>query len=148
MSCVISNYEILYSFTMFSYMMSRSYSFRSWQGHKGSTASGRTQIEEAAENVTWPVPPPPWAKSWLGSWTRGTCRLLSADTYLQWWRSRQEEDPLLEPPDSEVMIGTCQLVLQPLAFNVELSEQLELSNYRGQPAGVINVRTIAYRNRH
>ena len=66
---------------------------------------------------------------------------------VSWCHSRQEEDPFLEPADTDVMIGTCQLVLQPLAFNVELNEQLELISYRGQPAGVINVRTTAYRDR-
>ena len=52
---------------------------------------------------------------------------------------RQSQDPFRESPDTEVMIGVCQVVLQPLAFRVELKDQLDISNFKGTEVGVLNV---------
>ena len=50
----------------------------------------------------------------------------------------QEEDPFKESLDTEVHIGTTQVNLQPLAYNVELKEQLEITNYKGAEVGFMN----------
>ena len=41
------------------------------------------------------------------------------------------------------MIGVCQVVLQPLAFQVELKDQVEISNYKGAEVGVLNVSLVS-----
>lgn len=53
--------------------------------------------------------------------------------------SLQEEDPFKESLDTEVHIGTVQVNLQPIAYNVELKEQLEITNYKGVDVGLMNV---------
>ncbi|XP_076031819.1 kinesin-like protein KIF28 [Oratosquilla oratoria] len=55
------------------------------------------------------------------------------------WDVPDEEDPFQESLDTEVHIGTAQVILQPLAYNVELKEQLEINNYKGAVVGVMNV---------
>ncbi|EEC18035.1 conserved hypothetical protein, partial [Ixodes scapularis] len=55
------------------------------------------------------------------------------------WEVEEERDPFLEDPYSEVRIGTVQVYLQPLAYMVELKEQLEIVNFKGEDAGILNV---------
>ncbi|CAN8014787.1 unnamed protein product, partial [Ixodes persulcatus] len=58
------------------------------------------------------------------------------------WEVEEERDPFLEDPYSEVRIGTVQVYLQPLAYMVELKEQLEIINFKGEDAGILNVEMI------
>lgn len=58
------------------------------------------------------------------------------------WDRPDEEDPFQESLDTEIHIGTVQVVLQPLAYNVELKEQLEIINYKGAEVGVMNVEVV------
>jgi len=54
----------------------------------------------------------------------------------------ESQDPFCEPADTDVLIGTCQVVLQPIAFQVELKDQLEISNYKGAEVGVMNLEAV------
>ncbi|XP_066989396.1 kinesin-like protein KIF28 [Macrobrachium rosenbergii] len=58
------------------------------------------------------------------------------------WDRPEEEDPFQESLDTEIHIGTVQIILQPLAYNVELKEQLEIINYKGAEVGVMNVEVV------
>ncbi|KAH9368829.1 hypothetical protein HPB48_004328 [Haemaphysalis longicornis] len=58
------------------------------------------------------------------------------------WEVDEDRDPFLEDPNSEVRIGTVQVYLQPLAYMVDLKEQLEIINFKGQEAGILNVEMI------
>ena len=51
----------------------------------------------------------------------------------------KEKDPFYEDINQEQLIGTSQLFLQPLSFNVELNEQLEILDYRGNEIGFLNI---------
>lgn len=54
----------------------------------------------------------------------------------------QDKDPFYEDPRTEVLIGIVQVFLQPLAFQVELKEQLEVIDYKGSEVGIINVEIV------
>ncbi|CAL4119353.1 unnamed protein product, partial [Meganyctiphanes norvegica] len=58
------------------------------------------------------------------------------------WDVSEEDDPFQESLDTEVHIGTVQVVLQPLAYNVELKEQLEITNYKASEVGLMNVEIV------
>lgn len=58
------------------------------------------------------------------------------------WQKPEEEDPFQESLDTEVHIGTVHVNLQPLAYNVELKEQLEITNYKGADVGMMNVELV------
>ncbi|XP_050706833.1 kinesin-like protein KIF28 isoform X2 [Eriocheir sinensis] len=58
------------------------------------------------------------------------------------WQKPDEEDPFKESLDTEVHIGTVQVNLQPIAYNVELKEQLEITNYKGIDVGLMNVELV------
>ncbi|KAF7495667.1 Kinesin-like protein KIF28P [Sarcoptes scabiei] len=57
------------------------------------------------------------------------------------WDVPLEQDPF-EDLESECLIGTAQLYLQPLAYMVEIKEHLSISDYTGQEIGVIYVEVI------
>lgn len=48
----------------------------------------------------------------------------------------------MEDLETESMIGTAQLYLQPLAYMVEIKEHLSVNDYTGQEIGVIHVEVI------
>lgn len=48
----------------------------------------------------------------------------------------------MEDLQSECLVGTAQLYLQPLAYKVELKEQLSLTDFSGQEIGIINLEVI------
>jgi kinesin family protein 1 len=50
-----------------------------------------------------------------------------------------DKDPFYDEPTLDQLIGVAHLFLQPLAFMVELSEQVEIIDYRGNEVGIINV---------
>ncbi|XP_077485277.1 kinesin-like protein KIF28 [Amblyomma americanum] len=54
----------------------------------------------------------------------------------------EERDPFLEDPNAEVRIGTVQVYLQPLAYMVDLKEQLEIINFKGEEVGILNVEMV------
>ncbi|XP_075749316.1 kinesin-like protein KIF28 [Rhipicephalus microplus] len=58
------------------------------------------------------------------------------------WEVDEERDPFLEDPNTEVRIGTVQVYLQPLAYMVDLKEQLEIINFKGEEVGIINVEMV------
>ena len=45
----------------------------------------------------------------------------------------------MEDPNSEVMIGNVQVYLQSLAYMIEMNEQLDIVDYKGQAVGHLNV---------
>ena len=49
----------------------------------------------------------------------------------------KDKDPFWDPPDLEKLIGTTQVLLQPLAYNIELAENLAISDYKGKDQGEI-----------
>lgn len=51
----------------------------------------------------------------------------------------QESDPFQEDLATECIIGTAQLYLQPLAYLVEVREQLTVSDYAGREVGILNI---------
>lgn len=51
-------------------------------------------------------------------------------------------DPFLEDPATEAMVGSCHVYLQPLAFMVEIKEQLELVDFRGTEVGILNLEMV------
>ncbi|KAK8780629.1 hypothetical protein V5799_018025 [Amblyomma americanum] len=55
------------------------------------------------------------------------------------WEVDEERDPFLEDPNAEVRIGTVQVYLQPLAYMVDLKEQLEIINFKGEEVGILNL---------
>lgn len=58
------------------------------------------------------------------------------------WDVDEECDPFLEDPNAEVRIGTVQVYLQPLAYLVEVREQLEIIDFKGEEVGILNVEII------
>lgn len=54
----------------------------------------------------------------------------------------QDKDPFLEDPKTEVLVGIVQVYLQPLAFLVELKEQLEILDFKGAEIGIINIEIV------
>ncbi|GBL72497.1 Kinesin-like protein KIF28P [Araneus ventricosus] len=55
------------------------------------------------------------------------------------WDVDEDRDPFIEDLDTEVQIGNVQVFLQPLAYMVELKEQLEIVDYKGTEVGIMNV---------
>uniref|UniRef100_T1K6K6 Kinesin motor domain-containing protein n=1 Tax=Tetranychus urticae TaxID=32264 RepID=T1K6K6_TETUR len=58
------------------------------------------------------------------------------------WNPSPDKDPFLEDQKTEVLIGIVQVYLQPLAFLVELKEQLEVLDYKGTEIGIINIEIV------
>ncbi|XP_067130664.1 kinesin-like protein KIF28 isoform X2 [Centruroides vittatus] len=58
------------------------------------------------------------------------------------WDLPPERDPFLEDPETDVRIGNVQVYLQPLAYLVELKEQLEIIDYKGSEVGMMNVEIV------
>ena len=54
----------------------------------------------------------------------------------------QDQDPFVEDIQRECMIGAAQLYLQPLAYRVEIKEQLSIVDYSGQEIGIINMEIV------
>ncbi|KAK4299096.1 hypothetical protein Pmani_028601 [Petrolisthes manimaculis] len=54
----------------------------------------------------------------------------------------EADDPFQESLDTEVHIGTVQVTLQCLAFNIELKEQLEITNIKGDNVGMMNIELL------
>src|SRR6218665_2007285 len=48
----------------------------------------------------------------------------------------------MEDIESECLIGTAQLYLQPLAYKIEVKEQLAILNYSGQEIGIMNIEAM------
>ena len=51
----------------------------------------------------------------------------------------QEKDPFAEDLNQEVKIGDVRVFLQPIAYMVEMKEQLEIIDLKGNKIGVMNV---------
>ena len=47
----------------------------------------------------------------------------------------QDRDPFWEPADLEQLIGTTHVLLQSLAYNIDLSENLAIADYKGNDQG-------------
>ncbi|XP_067143109.1 kinesin-like protein KIF28 [Centruroides vittatus] len=58
------------------------------------------------------------------------------------WDLPDEQDPFTEDSEVEVMIGCVQVFLQPLAYRVEIKEQLEIIEYRGAEVGIMNIEIV------
>ena len=43
----------------------------------------------------------------------------------------QDRDPFMEDPDVDQHIGTVKVWLQSMAYNIEIKEQLEITDYKG-----------------
>jgi len=55
------------------------------------------------------------------------------------WDLPEEKDPFQEDLNQEICIGTAQVFLQPIAYMVEMKEQLEVTDLKGNKIGVMNV---------
>lgn len=55
------------------------------------------------------------------------------------WDLPLEKDPFYDDPDIECLIGTAQVFLQPLAYLIEVKEQLDLIDYKRTEVGIISV---------
>ncbi len=55
----------------------------------------------------------------------------------------QDRDPFVEDPNAEVHIGTVQVYMQSLAFMIEMKEQLDIVDYKGQAVGHVNLEVTA-----
>ena len=49
----------------------------------------------------------------------------------------------MEDPNSEVMIGNVQVYMQSLGYMIEMKEQLDIVDYKGQAVGHINIEVNA-----
>ncbi|XP_035212141.1 kinesin-like protein KIF28P [Stegodyphus dumicola] len=58
------------------------------------------------------------------------------------WDVEEDRDPFIEDLDAEVRIGSVQVFLQPLAYMVELKEQLEIVDYKGAEVGIMNIEVV------
>lgn len=61
------------------------------------------------------------------------------------WDVPLEKDPFYEDPDTLCLIGSTQVFLQPLAYLVEIKEQLDLIDYRRTEVGIVNVEIVPCR---
>ena len=55
------------------------------------------------------------------------------------WDLPEERDPFQEDLNQEITIGTVQVFLQPIAYMVEMKEQLNITDMKGNKIGVMNV---------
>jgi len=55
------------------------------------------------------------------------------------WDLPEEKDPFQEDLNQEICIGTAQVFLQPIAYMVEMKEQLEVTDLKGNKIGIMNV---------
>ncbi|KAK2174589.1 hypothetical protein NP493_790g01014 [Ridgeia piscesae] len=55
------------------------------------------------------------------------------------WDLPKDEDPFWEDPETLVPVGSIQLLLQPLAHNMDTDENLEMTDYRGTVNGRLQV---------
>ena len=53
--------------------------------------------------------------------------------------SFQDRDPFTEDGNADVLIGNVQVYLQSLAYMIEMKEQLDIVDYKGQGVGHVNV---------
>jgi hypothetical protein len=64
------------------------------------------------------------------------------------WDVPPEKDPFMEASETETMIGSVHVYLQSLGYNIEVVEQLAITDYRGFEQGHLEVRfsliSIAY----
>jgi len=51
----------------------------------------------------------------------------------------KEEDAFWEDPDSEVLIGSVHVYIASLAYAVELEEKLQITDFRGQDSGMLEI---------
>jgi len=58
------------------------------------------------------------------------------------WDMPEQNDPFWEAADTEVLIGTVHLFLQSLAFKIDLSETLSISDYRGTDMGTLDCQIV------
>ena len=56
------------------------------------------------------------------------------------WDVPEDNDPFKEDVNTEVNIGSVQVFLQPIAYMVEMKEQLEITDLKGNKIGLMNVR--------
>ena len=56
------------------------------------------------------------------------------------WDLPEDNDPFKEDVNTEVNIGSVQVFLQPIAYMVEMKEQLEVTDLKGNKIGLMNVR--------
>ena len=55
------------------------------------------------------------------------------------WDVPEDNDPFKEDVNTEVNIGSVQVFLQPIAYMVEMKEQLEITDLKGNKIGLMNV---------
>ncbi|KAL4221955.1 hypothetical protein ACF0H5_018006 [Mactra antiquata] len=58
------------------------------------------------------------------------------------WDVPQDRDPFWEPADAEKMIGCTHVLLQSLSYNIDLEENLVISDYKGNDQGHLEVAII------
>uniref|UniRef100_A0A1I8JN26 KIF1B domain-containing protein n=1 Tax=Macrostomum lignano TaxID=282301 RepID=A0A1I8JN26_9PLAT len=55
------------------------------------------------------------------------------------WKLPQEKDPFWEPADSPLLIGTCHVYLQSLAYLIEVAESFSVTDFRGEDQGKLEI---------
>ncbi|XP_060594339.1 kinesin-like protein KIF28P [Ruditapes philippinarum] len=58
------------------------------------------------------------------------------------WDVPQDKDPFWEPADVEKLIGTTHVLLQSMAYNIDLEENLVISDYKGNDQGHLDVAVV------
>ena len=53
------------------------------------------------------------------------------------WQRAANSDPFENPPDAQIPIGSVKIWLQSLAYNIELKEQLEITDFKVRAANLV-----------
>uniref|UniRef100_A0A1I8IKH8 Kinesin-like protein 6 n=1 Tax=Macrostomum lignano TaxID=282301 RepID=A0A1I8IKH8_9PLAT len=55
------------------------------------------------------------------------------------WELAKEKDPFWDPPDTPIIIGTIHVYLQSLAYLIEVSESFNVTDFRGEDQGKLDI---------
>jgi len=58
------------------------------------------------------------------------------------WDVPKEKDPFDEDYNTEIHIGSVKIWMQSMAYMIESQEQLEITDYRGQDVGLLNIEVV------
>lgn len=58
------------------------------------------------------------------------------------WKVSQDKDPFEEDPNAETHIGSVKVWLKSLAYLIEIKEQLEVTDFKGQEVGLLNLELV------
>ncbi|KAK2174001.1 hypothetical protein NP493_836g01049 [Ridgeia piscesae] len=58
------------------------------------------------------------------------------------WQPLPEDDPFEEDDDTEVLVGSVKVWLGSLAYSIDIREQLDITDYRGNKVGQLNIELV------